>query len=278
MVQRKKPAGGEERDPRFSQSLKRGLAILACFSAGEVTLGISDIAEKVGLSRSTTHRYAATLVELGYLEQDSERKYRLGARVTDLGAAAVAATGIAQASPFLGQLRKDTGLTVSVAVLDEQEIVYLQRLRGQLVGAHVRDLDTGSRFPAYCTAAGKLLLAHQPEAEQKRLLAAMTGAVSGKAELRAQLASIRERGFACEDKERAADVHEVAVPILSAGGEAVAALGVIAHGKKLTAERIASSHLAAMQRTAESISAALAASLNDRLGQPTSAAPGLSAL
>jgi IclR family pca regulon transcriptional regulator len=272
MVQRKKPGDGEERDPRFSQSLKRGLEILACFSAGEVALGIFDIAEKVGLSRSTTHRYAATLVELGYLEQDSERKYRLGARVTDLGAAAVAATGIAQASPFLGQLRKDTGLTVSVAVLDEQEIVCLQQLRGQLVGAHVRDLDAGSRFPAYCTAAGKLLLAHQPEAEQKRLLAATNirkrepGTVSSKAELRAQLVSIRERGFACEDEERAADVHEVAVPVLSAGAEVVAALGVIAHGKEPTAERIASSHLAAMQRTAESISAALAASLDGRLG------------
>ena len=72
------------REPRFSQSLERGLAILSCFSGERPIRGIADLADELGMSRSTTHRYVVTLVALGYLEQDAQRKYRLGLRVTTL--------------------------------------------------------------------------------------------------------------------------------------------------------------------------------------------------
>ena len=71
------------REPRYSQSLERGLAILSCFTPKRPVLGIADIADELGMSRSTTHRYVITLVALGYLEQGASRKYRLGLRVTD---------------------------------------------------------------------------------------------------------------------------------------------------------------------------------------------------
>jgi IclR family transcriptional regulator, pca regulon regulatory protein len=74
------------RDPEFSQSLERGLTILGAFSPDRQALGISDLARELGLTRSTTHRYAATLTTLGYLQQDGPTgKYRLGPRVLDLG-------------------------------------------------------------------------------------------------------------------------------------------------------------------------------------------------
>lgn len=66
------------RDPRYSQSLERGLAILACFTPPRPMLGIADLADELGMSRSTTHRYVVTLLALGYLEQETTRKYRLG--------------------------------------------------------------------------------------------------------------------------------------------------------------------------------------------------------
>src|SRR5664279_1954029 len=75
------------REPRYSQSLERGLAILGCFTPKRPVLGIADIADDLGMSRSTTHRYVITLVALGYLEQGASRKYRLGLKVTDLGIA-----------------------------------------------------------------------------------------------------------------------------------------------------------------------------------------------
>ena len=73
-----------------SQSLERGLAILSSFRDGRQLVGISDLGRELGLSRSTAHRYVATLAALGYLQQDpSSRKYRLGLRVLDLGFSAI---------------------------------------------------------------------------------------------------------------------------------------------------------------------------------------------
>jgi IclR helix-turn-helix domain len=76
-------------DPRLSRSLEYGVAILECYSSDRQELGIAELADIVGISRSTTHRYAITLVELGFLEQDSKRKYRLARHAADAGSVAV---------------------------------------------------------------------------------------------------------------------------------------------------------------------------------------------
>src|ERR1700742_3319747 len=153
------------REPRYSQSLERGLAILGCFTPSRPVLGIADIADELGMSRSTTHRYVITLVALGYLEQGASRKYRLGLRVTDLGMSALNSTGLREhAQPYLEELRQRTSYTVSLAVLDGPEILYVDRARGFRRGQGPGvDVRTGSRLPAYCTAMGKLLLANLPE-------------------------------------------------------------------------------------------------------------------
>src|ERR1700689_1290798 len=164
------------REPRYSQSLERGLAILGCFTPKRPVLGIADIADDLGMSRSTTHRYVITLVALGYLEQGASRKYRLGLRVTDLGMSALNSTGLREhAHPYLEELRQRTTYTVNLAVLDGPEILYVDRARSFRRGQNKIDLDLhpGSRLPAYCTAMGKLLLANLPEAEQRELIAQM---------------------------------------------------------------------------------------------------------
>src|SRR5271154_2020781 len=143
------------REPRYSQSLERGLAILSCFTPARPVLGIADIADQLGMSRSTTHRYVITLVALGYLEQGASRKYRLGLRVTDLGMSALNSTGLREHSrPYLEELRQRTTYTVNLAVLDGPEILYVDRARSYRRGQGKIDLDlrTGSRLPRYCTA------------------------------------------------------------------------------------------------------------------------------
>src|ERR1700677_2691274 len=134
----KAPANGDEpawsgpglREPRYSQSLERGLAILTCFTPDRPVLGIANIADELGMSRSTTHRYVITLVALGYLEQGASRKYRLGLKVTDLGMSALNATGLREhAHPYLEELRQRTSYTASLAVLGGAEVLYVERAR-----------------------------------------------------------------------------------------------------------------------------------------------------
>src|SRR5580693_7910761 len=140
--------------PRYSQSLERGLAILASFTPDRPVRGIADIADDLGMSRSTTHRYVVTLVELGYLEQGASRKYRLGRRVTDLGMWALNSTGLREhARPYLEELRQRTSYTASLGVLDGTDVLLVDRVRSFRRGQGKIDLDlhTGSRVPAYCT-------------------------------------------------------------------------------------------------------------------------------
>ncbi len=164
------------REPRYSQSLERGLAILGCFTPKRPVLGIADIADELGMSRSTTHRYVITLVALGYLEQGASRKYRLGLRVTDLGMSALNSTGLREhAHPYLEELRQRTSYTTSLGVLDGRRHP-VRRPRAQLPPrpeqASTSTCTPARALPAYCTSMGKLLLANLPEPEQRELIAA----------------------------------------------------------------------------------------------------------
>jgi hypothetical protein len=100
--------------PRYSQSLARGLAVLTAFNGRRSELGISDIADELAMSRSTAHRYVVTLLELRYLEQDAQLKYRLGLRVTDLGMSVLNSTGLREhAHACLEELREQSSCTVA---------------------------------------------------------------------------------------------------------------------------------------------------------------------
>src|SRR4051794_40046520 len=154
----------------YSQSLERGLAILSAFKSGRPLLGVSELGRDIGLSRSTTHRYVATLAALGYLQQDPPtKKYRLGPRVLDLGFSAINSMELREvAARHLRQLSDETGDTGNMAILDGTDIVYVERCRTARAGQREIDLTlhVGSRLPAYCTSLGKVLLAFLPAGER----------------------------------------------------------------------------------------------------------------
>ena len=114
-----------------SQSLERGLAILSSFNSDRPLIGVSELSRDLDLSRSTAHRYIATLAQLGYLQQDPDSKrYRLGPRVLDLGFSAINSMDLREISaPHLRQLSDETGYTVNLAILDGIDVVYIERCR-----------------------------------------------------------------------------------------------------------------------------------------------------
>ena len=257
---------------RYSQSLERGLAILTCFTPKRPVLGIADVADELGMSRSTTHRYMSTLTALGYLEQGASRKYRLGIRVTDLGMSAMSSTGLRQhARPYLEELRQRSQYTVSLAVLDEPEILYVDRLpRGQS-NTHL-ELHTGSRLPAHCTSPGKLLLAYLPEEEQRGVLAAMKltkrgpNAITSKRALLDELGTIREEGVAVDDEELAAGLYAIAAPIRNHAREVVAAVSLEAQSPMISLAGLVNALSPHLIVTADRVSARLGYRRDDEQG------------
>jgi IclR family pca regulon transcriptional regulator len=261
------------RDPRYSQSLERGLAILGCFTPKRPVLGIADIADDLGMSRSTTHRYVITLLALGYLEQGASRKYRLGLRVTDLGMSALNSTGLREhAHPYLQELRQHTSYTTSLGVLDETEVVLIDRMRSfrRGPGALNLDLHAGSRVPTHCTSVGKLLLANLPETEQRKLVSRMKltkrgpNTITSKRTLLDELEAISAAGFAVDDQELTASVYAIAAPVRNQARETVAAVGLAAPSSVTSLEQLIDGLGPHLLSTAQQISAQLGYKHNSR--------------
>jgi IclR family transcriptional regulator, pca regulon regulatory protein len=260
------------REPRYSQSLERGLAILGCFTPKRPVLGIADIADELGMSRSTTHRYVITLVALGYLEQGASRKYRLGLRVTDLGMSALNSTGLREhAHPYLEELSQRTSYTTSLGVLDATDVLYVDRVRSFRRGQSRIELNlhTGSRVPAYCIAMGKLLLANLPEIEQRELIAQMKltkrgpNTITSKKALRDELDEIEAAGFAVDDQELAPELYAIAAPVRNEARDVVAAVGLATHGSTISLEELVDALGPHVVSTADRISARLGYRRND---------------
>jgi IclR family pca regulon transcriptional regulator len=254
------------REPRYSQSLERGLAILGCFTPQRPVLGIADIADELGMSRSTTHRYVITLVALGYLEQGASRKYRLGLRVTDLGMSALNSTGLREHShTYLEELRQRTSYTVNLSVLDGSDILYVDRARSYRRGQSKIDLGLhpGSRLPAYCTSMGKLLMAYLPEPEQRDLFSEIKltkrapNTITSKKALRDELEEVHEAGFAVNDEELAPELHSISAPVRNEAREVVAAVNMAAHSSMISLEELVDALGPHLVSTADRISARL---------------------
>jgi IclR family pca regulon transcriptional regulator len=256
----------EERRGRFSSSLQAGLAILNCFSAKQPVLGIAKLADELHMSRSTTHRYASTLVALGYLEQDQARRYRLAPRVADMGMSVLDSMALrGKAREHLRELREQTGRTASLAVLDGTQIRYVDRMRGWRRGQHAVDLDLGSgaRVPAQCTAMGKVLLAYLPDREREQSIGELEltrrgpKSITSKKALRAELQRVREEGVALGDEELAPGVRTIAAPVIGPDGEVIAAVGIPVPADAYSLEELRKSLGPPVSAAAKRISAAL---------------------
>jgi DNA-binding IclR family transcriptional regulator len=210
-------------DPRLSRSMEYGIAILECFTAERQTLGIADMADMVGLSRSTTHRYALTLVALGRLEQDNKRKYRLSHNAARPGMAVIDTMRLEHPAHnvILEDLREKTGCTVSMGVLDGARALYTYRLFAHGAGQFEADgdLGVGAYVPMHCTAIGKALLASLPNGEFRELLSeirlerAAPNTITTKALLTQEIERVRKDRIAVSDEEYVKGARSIAVPV-----------------------------------------------------------------
>ncbi len=234
-------------DPRLSRSLEYGVAILESYSSEHQALGIAELADIVGISRSTTHRYAMTLVELGFLEQDPKRKYRLARRAADVGRVAVGELREqVPARAVLAELREHVGHTVSMGVLDRARAVYVHRLFAHRKGQYAidRQLGVGANVPVHCTALGKVLLASLSDAERRELLAGLElvrhapNTIVDRNKLAAELDRASPREVVVSDEELVTGARSIAVLVPRPRSERPLAIDVTVPSDAYTVNRL----------------------------------------
>jgi DNA-binding IclR family transcriptional regulator len=246
------------RKPTRLSSVATAVRLLKVFSEEGVELGISALAKRLGVAKSTAHRLAVTLVSEGMLEQDRDSgKYRLGIALFRLGALVRQRMDVSnEAKPFLYGLREKTNESVHLAILDGVEIMYVYNLESTQA-IRMRS-DIGVRKPAYCTAEGQALLAFRPDDVVEAVVAAGLGprtpqTITDAAALREAFATIRRRGCAIEDEESEVGMRAIASPIRDDSGEVIAAVGVAGPVTRLSKRTIAA-FVPHVIETAEAIS------------------------
>jgi IclR family transcriptional regulator, KDG regulon repressor len=242
-------------------SVATAIRLLKAFSEDEVEIGISVLARRLSLAKSTVHRLAVTLVSEGLLEQDRDSgRYRLGIALFRLGALVRRRMNVSnEARPYLYDLREKINESVHLAILDGTEIMYVYNLES--THAIRMRSDIGVRKPAYCTAEGQAILAFQPDDVVDRVIAAGLAPRTGKTitdpdRFRKAIAAVRQRGCAIEDEENEVGMVSIAAPIRDDAGDVAAAVGIAGPVTRLTKKSIAAfvPHVIA---TADQVSARL---------------------
>lgn len=229
------------RTPDPVQSVDRALQILEVLArVGEA--GVTDIADEFEVHKSTAFRLLATLENHGLVEQVAERgKYRLGVGLLRLAGATTARLDLVQeARPICRKLAAGTGETVNLAVLSGGSALYLDQVAGS--SALQSHNWVGQHIPLHATSNGKALLVDFERAELDSLLGQLTAytdrTITKKATLRAELAKVREEGFALAVDELELGLTATAAPIRNAHGDVVASMSVSGPTFRLPPERV----------------------------------------
>jgi IclR family pca regulon transcriptional regulator len=248
-----------EGSPTTVQSLARGLAVIRAFDGDHAALTLSDVARRADITRAAAGRFLRTLEQLGYVRSD-DRLFSLTPRVLELGFSYLSALSIPEiVQPHLERLSREVDESVSAAVLDGGDIVYVARVPTRRIMS-VR-ITIGTRFPAFATSMGRVLLAGMPDAgavlaaSDLRSLTPRT--VTDPDALQGELDDVRRQGWALVDGELEPGLRSVAVPLRDRRGDVVAAVNVSTSATRDSVDHVIEHYLPPLQRTAAAIDAEL---------------------
>ncbi len=233
-----------ENDSNIIQSLSRGLSALELIARRSITP--KELGDELGIDRSSAYRILCTLAAHGFVERDplSEQYIISGRKIFAMGSV-IGATihWPSQATPWLKQLRDETGEAVNIAVLQGQEVVYVNHLpsfEAITVGPLL-----GLRRPVYASAVGKAIIAFLPHDEREKLIGGLKlRALSPKTitkpdVLRHELDHVVQRGYSVDDEETFIGIRCVAAPIRDHTNQVIAAMGLSGPTSRIDADRLA---------------------------------------
>lgn len=217
-------------DSEALKSVATALDLLECFAV-DTELGVSDIARRLGIAKSTAHRLLTTLASRSIIEQNTETgKYRLGLHLLELGILVQGRSEIRHAAlPVMIDISRRTGCTVNLSVPDGADVVFIERI--EIGGGRDILSHSGRRYPAHVTSAGKAIAAFNPTLDKHRRQAGFppraAQTIRNEIEWERSLEEVRRRGFAASTSESFDQFTTIAVPLLSLNGQAFGALSIL---------------------------------------------------
>jgi IclR family KDG regulon transcriptional repressor len=225
------------------RAVERALQIMDCFDDEHPEMGISEIAQVVGLHKATAYRIVTTLVNYDYLEwMPDSQKYKLGLELSNLGYKVIRRMDLRrEALPHMRKLVQEWDETCDLSIFNQGRAFYIEVLRGN--HALTIAAAVGQRLPIHCTASGKLFLAYLPPEEMNAILnqpltAYTENTITSPEMLRDHLEVVRERGYAVDVEEYELGICAIAAPIFDRRGTVIAAIGGPSPTSRMTPERI----------------------------------------
>ena len=248
-------------DPSFMTSFARGLAVIRAFSDQRRTQTIAQISTRTGIPRAAVRRCLHTLKQLGYADSEMNN-FSLCPKILGLGYSYLSSTPLSvSAQPGLDRITAQLNESCSLAVLDDDDVVYLARSATSRVMSVA--LNPGSRLPAFCTSLGRVMLAALPDKalaaylDRVKLRALTVHTVTTQRRLSEVLHGVRAAGYAVVDEELEIGLRSIAVPVRGASGSVLAALNIGAQASRVSRAQMEKDFLPVLKKGAEELSVLL---------------------
>ncbi|MGE8203286.1 IclR family transcriptional regulator [Heyndrickxia sp. NPDC080065] len=226
------------------KSVSRALDIITLVSMKKGGLGVTEIANQIDINKSSVYRILSTLVQYGYVEQDSETgRYKLGYKFLEISSKLLESIDLrAEARPFLQVLENETNEVIHLVVYDQGEVVYIEKLEGnEILRMHSK---VGKRAPMHCTSVGKAILAHLPTSvvldilERKGMPVHTDKTITDKETFQKELIKVKQKGFALDLEENEYGIACIAAPIFDHSGKVIAAVSISGPTMRMTEDRL----------------------------------------
>ncbi|PRR73584.1 IclR family transcriptional regulator [Neomoorella humiferrea] len=225
-------------------SLEKALKILEELATVGGGIGLSELSRKLGLNKSTVYRMLTTFKAYGYVDQEPVTgKYTLGFKILELSSSLLERLDVrAVAHPYLKELAESSREVAHMVIRDGGEAVYIDKVEGNRTIRMYSQI--GRRVALHSTAVGKAILAFLPPGELEKIIAGKglprftSRTITTMAALQAELAEVRERGYAVDDGENEEGIRCVGTPIFDYHGQVVAAISISGPVLNVTPERV----------------------------------------
>jgi len=245
-----------------AKTLEKGLKLLEELAESAKGLTVVELAERIGVHKTSTYRYINSFLDMGYVQSDGDGRYNLGNKILELGSQLLRRMPLREtAHPFLVKLSADTQKTVHLCVLDGHDVVYIDKVESQKTLPIMSRI--GSRAPAYCTGVGKALLSGIPTDQLVSLLREFPltkrtpTTITDPIQLLEEIKITAERGYAIDNGEHEEGIKCFAALIREYGGDIVGAVSLTGLKRDFDEEVESERVIATVTKTAAEISRAL---------------------